>query len=158
MKTGLVVAALVTATVIVSTPALAQPAASAPAPRHVPVLAYSSYGGFPPSDTIAELLVYSTGTALLVRVAGGDCLGFASAHQIAELQGQLAAAGAFFLGDGEGGPPDLPIITVTYFVPIGNTGRARSNSFTYTVFSTGAAYAKVEQAVESFVTDVFPTC
>jgi len=51
----------------------------------------------------------------------------------------------------------VPAFTLTYFVPVGSRGRARSNSFKYTAQPQGP-YADVENAVERFIAAVFPSC
>jgi hypothetical protein len=160
MKNRLAVAALVMGSVVTSVPGLAQEEAPAPpSPHNVPVLAYNRSGGFPPIPAIGELLVHSNGEAVLTKIPAsvGYCAGNANAGQIAQLRAQLSAAGAFFLGDHLSPVPDAQAITVTFFVPVGTSGRARSNTFIFTAGTPGP-YLEIEKAVESFIAGVFPAC
>src|ERR1700688_2784693 len=100
MKTRLAVAALLTLSAVVPAPGVAW-AAAPPAPGKLPVLAYDRSGGFPPVPAVAQLLVYSSGEAILTKFPAsfGYCDATATTGQISKLQAQLAAAGAFYLGD-----------------------------------------------------------
>jgi hypothetical protein len=156
MKTRLAIAGLLTLSTIVTTQGMAQSSA-VPLNAKRPVLSYFGSGGFPPIGSAAVLLVYSNGESVLDKIGSHRCEASASADQLSTLQAQLAAAGAFYLGDGPPPGPDEQHITLTYFVPVGGRGRARSNSFTYTVQVQGP-YAEVEKAVEGFIAAVFPNC
>lgn len=157
MKTRLAIAALLTLSAVVTTSGVAQSPAAPPPIGKRPVLSYLGSGGFPPVGSVALLTVYSSGESVLDKIGSRHCEGAAAADQVSALQAQLAAAGAFYLGDGPAGGPDEQDITLTYFVPVGSRGRARSNSFTYTLQVQGP-YAEVEKAVESFIAAVFPNC
>jgi|SRR5579864_3435191 hypothetical protein len=157
MKTRLAIAALLTLSAVATAPGIAQPAAAPSPVGKRPVLSYLGTGGFPPIGSPAVLMVYSNGDSVLDKVGSNHCEATASADQLSTLQAQLAHAGAFYLGDGPRPGPDEQGITLTYFVPVGGRGRARSNSFTYTVQVQGP-YADVENAVESFIAAVFPHC
>jgi hypothetical protein len=135
-------------------------AAAPPPPSKLPVLAYVRTGGFPPVPAVAHLLVYNTGEAILTKFPAtfGYCEATASAGQISSLQARLAAAGAFYLGDDLSTPiADEQDHTVTFFIPVGGKGRARSNSFSY-ISATQGPYLEVETAIESFIAAVFPHC
>lgn len=158
MKYRLAVLAVLTLAAVMPAPGLSQ--AAPPAPTKLPVLVYDRTGGFPPVPAVAELLVYSTGEAIMTKFPAsfGYCAATATADQVSKLQGGLAAAGAFFLGDDLESPVgDVQDITVTFFVPIGGRGRARSNSFSYTSATPGP-YPAVEKTVEGFIAEVFPHC
>ena len=162
MKTRLAFVALLalSAVVLSGDAALAEVPAVPPPPSKLPVLAYVRSGGFPPVPAVAHLLVYSTGEAILTKFPAtfGYCEATASADQISKLQARLAAAGAFYLGDDLSTPvADVQDHTVTFFVPVGGKGRARSNSFSY-LSATPGPYLEVEKAVESFIAAVFPDC
>jgi|GEM_PF-2781989 len=158
MKLRLAAAAVLTLAFATPAPSLSQ--AAAPPPRKLPVLAYNRIGGFPPVPAVAELLVYSTGEAILTRFPAsfGYCEASASAGQVSKLQAELAAAGAFYLDDDLVSPlGDVQDITLTFFVATGGKGRARSNTFTFTSAAQGP-YPLVEKAVEGFIAAVFPHC
>jgi hypothetical protein len=157
MMTRLAIAALLTLSAVVTTPGMAQSSAAPPPIGKRPVLSYFGSGGFPPIGSVALLTVYSNGESVLDKIGARHCEATASADQVSTLQAQLAAAGAFYLGDGPPPGPDEQDITLTYFVPVGSRGRARSNSFTYALQVQGP-YANVEKAVESFIAAVFPSC
>jgi hypothetical protein len=162
MKIRLAVAALLALSAMMPAGGVAQAAmpAAPPPPARLPVLAYVRTGGFPPVPAVAHLLVYSTGEAILTKFPAtfGYCEATASAAQISKLQARLAAAGAFYLGDDLSSPvADEQDHTVTFFVPVGGKGRARSNSFSY-ISATQGLYLEVEKAVESFIAEVFPHC
>jgi hypothetical protein len=146
-------------------PALVLPSlAAAEASPHVNmVLIYNRLGGFIAPLPVHELTVYDSGEAVLARRDGQNptgkvCFASATAARVAELQGQLAAAGAFFLADDPlSAPPDTSTATLTFFVPRPNSDRARTNTFSYGG-AASALYQQCEQAVQSFISDVFPDC
>ncbi|HEV3077239.1 MAG TPA: hypothetical protein VHB47_22645 [Thermoanaerobaculia bacterium] len=159
MKTRLAVAALLALSAMIPAGGVALAAAPPPLSK-LPVLAYVRTGGFPPVPAVAHLLVYSTGEAILTKFPAnfGYCEATASADQISELQARLAAAGAFYLGDDVSTPvADEQDHTLTFFVPVGGKGRARSNTFSY-ISAMPGPYLEVEKAVESFIAEVFPHC
>jgi hypothetical protein len=151
MKGRLALAVCLTMWVAASARALAQP--------NVPVMVYRQSGGFPPIPTTGEILVYTDGEAIFTKFPAsfGYCQAGASSARVSRLQSELAAAGAFFLRDGPPANPDEPLATMTFFVPVGDLGRARSNTFTYPVQAPGS-YVAIEKVVQSFIADVFPNC
>jgi len=157
MKTRLAIAALLTLSSVVTMPGVAQSSAAPPPIGKRPVLSYLGSGGFPPIGSVALLTVYSNGQSVLDKIGARHCEAAAAADQVSTLQARLAAAGAFYLGDGPSPGADEQDITLTYFVPVGSRGRARSNSFSYTLQVQGP-YAEVEKAVEDFIAAVFPDC
>ncbi|HXO25924.1 MAG TPA: hypothetical protein VOA80_01140 [Thermoanaerobaculia bacterium] len=157
MKTRLAIAALLTLSSVVTPPGVAQSSAAPPPIGKRPVLSYLGSGGFPPLGSVALLTVYSNGQSVLDKIGSRHCEAAAASDQVSTLQARLAAAGAFYLGDGPFPGADEQDITLTYFVPVGSRGRARSNSFTYTLQVQGP-YADVEKAVEDFIAAVFPDC
>ncbi|HEV3072916.1 MAG TPA: hypothetical protein VHB47_00755 [Thermoanaerobaculia bacterium] len=157
MKTRLAIAALLTLSSVVTMPGMAQSSAAPPPVGKRPVLSYLGSGGFPPIGSVALLTVYSNGQSVLDKIGARHCEAAAAADQVSTLQARLAAAGAFYLGDGPSPGADEQDITLTYFVPVGSRGRARSNSFSYTLQVQGP-YAEVEKAVEDFIAAVFPDC
>ena len=157
MKTRLAIAALLTLSSVVTMPGEARSSAAPPPVGKRPVLSYLGSGGFPPIGSVALLTVYSNGQSVLDKIGARHCEAAAAADQVSTLQARLAAAGAFYLGDGPSPGADEQDITLTYFVPVGSRGRARSNSFSYTLQVQGP-YAEVEKAVEDFIAAVFPDC
>jgi hypothetical protein len=124
-----------------------------------PLLVYTSEGGFTPGPFFIHLTVYRTGESILSRISlaapkGKICQASATAARIGKLSADLGTAGAFAL-QGSAGIPDIPLSTVTYFVPIHGT-RTRANTFSYNGGS--GPYAEVQTIVNTFITELFGGC
>ncbi len=127
---------------------------------HEPLLVYQASG--PASDGTAQggrlelLMIYDDGSATLIRqqdvgpakVARAD-----AGSRAALLMTELRRAGAMRLPDRARQAPELPMTTVTAFAYRGGSGHADANSFSYSV--ADGSYAPVEEAVHSFLADVF---
>ena len=159
MKTRTALAVLVLAARALSSPVAAQ----AEKPHVNMVVVYDKEGGFIVPESVLELIVYDNGSAVLSRrdglvPTGKVCTTSARAARVAALQDQLAAAGAFFLPSNPlSVPPDTAGVTLTFFVPRPASGRARANTFTYGA-QASAPYLQADQAVQSFIADLFPDC
>jgi hypothetical protein len=139
--------------------ALAMPAAwsaeAASPPRHT-VVVYEASGG---SITAVEsLIVYLDGLSVLAREKGTSdkvCRATASAAQVQTLQKALLTGRALTLTNGFGNP-DVQTKIVTFFKPRRSAGQTPSNTFSY--IAVEGAYAKVQAAIDAFISAVFPSC
>jgi hypothetical protein len=127
---------------------------------HEPVLIYEVSGGTIAGPTRLLLTLY-TNEATLVQQQGTApetlCTATLTADQIRELQRDLRQAGALRLRDQRTNPvPDVPLTTVTFFVPLGNSGKSQANTFSYYVPSGRAS--DVEDVIRAFIAETFTTC
>lgn len=123
---------------------------------HEPLLVYQLRGGTAGGGRLELLTVYDDGSATFVRQwgVGPAKVGHAAVGDRAvQLVAELRRAGAMRLADLAKQVPDLPVTTVTAFAYRGGPGHAEANTFSYC--APEGTYAPVENAVRSFLADVF---
>jgi hypothetical protein len=120
------------------------------------VVVYELGGGS--LTTVEALQVYSDGLSVLARSKGSDkiCKADAAAAQVSALRSALQRAGALNLPSSNQGNPDVATKTVTFFEPRRTPGRTVANTFSFK--EDLGAYGKVEAAIETFISSVFPGC